>query len=136
MCGSQNQCTAAEVFEAMTAKGTLQTGWWEPVRRAIVQFAGGDPDGAFESPTHVVRGGAARIVQQQGKEGTENADSQLPMPSKVVVTYISRHLINEDHEGLIDSLEEMAERKGWEINVVMAERLTKDDGCMTLVGGH
>ena len=50
----------------------------------------------------------------------------------IVVTYISRqgarrHLIEEHHDALASALEEMCNAHGWELNIVMAERLTKDE---------
>jgi len=49
-----------------------------------------------------------------------------------VVTYISRqgvgrHLIEEDHFALVNSLDEMCALNGWELNIVQAEKLSKDD---------
>lgn len=51
---------------------------------------------------------------------------------KVVVTYINRqgvrrHLVEEDHDRLVRDLEDMAHRNHWELNVVQAEKLTKEE---------
>jgi len=71
----------------------------------------------------------------------------MAMPKKIVITYISRqgvrrHLIEEDHDGLVKSLQELVERKNaewvkdgrgkgtskeWELNVIKAEQMTRDD---------
>jgi capsular polysaccharide biosynthesis protein len=65
-------------------------------------------------------------------DNNEQQQQLLPMPSKVVVTYIvrqgtRRRLTDEDHNLLVEALEEMAKRHGWELNVVQAERLNKDE---------
>jgi len=73
---------------------------------------------------------------------------QIPIArEKTVITYISRqsarrHLIQEHHELLVASLQELANRKGYRLIVVEAEKLTKDEqlGIMAmttvLVGVH
>ena len=50
----------------------------------------------------------------------------------VVITYISRqgvrrHLVEEDHERLVQELTELCSKKGWKLYVVQAERLTKEE---------
>lgn len=70
---------------------------------------------------------------------------EMTMPKKVVVTYISRqdvrrHLIQEDHELLVQSLQELVQRKNsdwvsggtengreWELNIIKPETMTKDE---------
>ncbi|KAJ7069750.1 hypothetical protein C8F01DRAFT_526681 [Mycena amicta] len=126
ICGSQTQRIAAEAFEAMHSKeqlaGIRVGGWWEPVRAAVLRFAGADvnlPDNTEQ-------------VQLSGDAG--EGDPKLPMPSKIVITYISRQsagqrkLTAEAHEGLVLSLKELVERKGssWELIVVEAEKLTRE----------
>jgi len=51
---------------------------------------------------------------------------------KAVITYVSRQavkrrLIPEDHAGLVQALDELSTRRGYEFNVVQAETLTKDE---------
>lgn len=127
ICGSQTQRIAAEAVEAMRTKGQLVGirvgGWWEPVRGAIVRFAGAEL-GAPENTEQVV-------LSSDVAEG----DPKLPMPTKIVVTYISRQsagqrkLTPESHSGLVSALEELVRRKGsaWELHVMEAEKLTKDE---------
>ena len=75
----------------------------------------------------------------------------MAMPKKIVITYISRQdvkrrLIEADHDVLVKSLRELVERKNsewirdgkdkgasreWELNVVKAEQMTKDDQVKT-----
>ncbi|KAF7288528.1 hypothetical protein HMN09_01381800 [Mycena chlorophos] len=127
VCGSQTQRTAAEAFEEMKRQGRLAGirvgGWWEPVRAAVLRFAGAEvrvPD----------------ISEQMPFNGdTSEGDPRLPMPSKVLITYISRQsagqrkLTREAHQDLVNSMEELVRRKGpsWEFLVVEAEHLTRDE---------
>jgi len=118
-CGHRTQRTAAEAHEAMVATGRLRLDWWEPVRQAVLQFAGG-----------VVNHNT--IVAKELDAIEKDTPDVLPMPERVVITYISRqsskrHLISEDHDGLVAALEDLVDRKGWGLNVVQAERLTKDE---------
>ncbi|KAJ6605665.1 hypothetical protein B0H10DRAFT_2167111 [Mycena sp. CBHHK59/15] len=128
VCGSQTQRIAAEAVEAMRAKGQLVGarvgGWWEPVRSAVLRFAGAEYDILPNADSQVVL-----------SDDTAEGDLQLPMPAKIVVTYISRQsagkrkLTPESHAGLVAALEELVERKGatWELDVMEAEKLTKDE---------
>ncbi|KAF7298984.1 hypothetical protein MIND_00846600 [Mycena indigotica] len=126
LCGSQTQRIAAEAYEAMHNKNQLAGirvgGWWEPLRAAALRFAGAEVD-AFENTEQV-------SLDSDIREG----DPKLAMPSKIVITYISRQgvkrrkLTPKAHEGLVHSLEELVKRKGpsWELNIVEAEKLTRD----------
>ncbi|KAF5375406.1 hypothetical protein D9615_007992 [Tricholomella constricta] len=116
VCGSQTQRTASEAWEAMRRADQLMGhrvgGWWEPLRKAVWEFAG--------VPRGVVTG---------------DSMPALAMPEKVVITYISRQgvsrrkLKGKDHEGLVAALEALVARKGdgWELVVLQAEKLTKDE---------
>jgi hypothetical protein len=127
ICGSQTQRIAAEAFEAMRLKGQLVGirvgGWWEPVRNAMLRFAGAELGTPENSEQVVLSGDFA--------EG----DPKLPMPSKILITYISRQsagqrkLTPESHAGLVAALEELVKRKGaaWELKVMEAEKMTKDE---------
>ena len=51
---------------------------------------------------------------------------------EVVISYISRqssrrHLLEDDHAALVEALEEMTKKHGWELNVVQAEKLSKEN---------
>ncbi|KAJ7761546.1 hypothetical protein DFH07DRAFT_421165 [Mycena maculata] len=127
ICGSQTQRIAAEAVEAMRSKdqlvGARVGGWWEPVRSAVLRFAGADLAPPDNNEQVVLSGDVAK------------GDQKLPMPSKIVITYISRQsagnrkLTSESHAGLVSALEELVKRKGpsWELNVMEAERMTKDE---------
>jgi hypothetical protein len=127
ICGSQTQRIAAEAFEAMRRKkqlvGLRVGGWWEPVRGAVLRFAGAEvqlPDNTEQV-----------VLSSDVAEG----DPRLPMPAKIVITYISRQsagqrkLTAESHEGLVQALKDLVARKGekWELVVVEAEKLSKDE---------
>jgi hypothetical protein len=121
-CGHRTQRTAAEAYEAMMTKGSLKHGWWEPIRQAVFRFAGGKAAAA---------GASVAVRGTKTSETGDHAES-LPMPERVVITYISRqnskrHLIDEDHDGLVIALEDLVDQKGWHLNVVEAEQLTKDE---------
>ena len=124
-CGERTQRTAAEAVKGIvlregrrTESGFLERGWWEPVRRSVLRFAGvGEQildigERAFKHDSH----GSLR------PGGVE----------QVVVTYISRqavrrHLITEDHDGLVVALTELCERRGWELNIVAMEQISKEE---------
>ncbi|THH20808.1 hypothetical protein EW146_g634 [Bondarzewia mesenterica] len=89
-CGSRTQRTASEPMAAVD----VPRGWWEPVRRNVLRFAGVD-EGTLDI-------GVRADVRKEGGRVQE----------EVVVTYVSRqgvrrHLVEEDHEGLVSALEEV-----------------------------
>jgi hypothetical protein len=117
ICGSKTQRTAAEAYEAMKSKDRLPTRWWDQIRKAMVAFAGAEEPTILPPDTKDVAG--------------------LPMPTNIVITYISRQgtkrrLIREDHEQLVVALKELVQQKNreghmtWELNVIQAEHMTKD----------
>jgi hypothetical protein len=122
-CGERMQRTAAEAVKGVVERagrtGFLERGWWEPVRHNVLRFAGVNQrtlDVGTRAFTLADRGGS---LPNGGVE-------------EVVVTYISRqrvkrHLISEDHEGLVRALVELCDRRGWELNVVAMERLSKEE---------
>ncbi|EGN99971.1 hypothetical protein SERLA73DRAFT_53149 [Serpula lacrymans var. lacrymans S7.3] len=123
-CGSENQRTASEAVDGLIARGRLSHGglWWHNVRNALWRFAGVD------------------------ESIMDSTSGEFEQQDTVVVTYISRqsgrrHLIEEDHDGLVIALEELVERKNaersayegterprpWELNIIQAEKLSKDE---------
>ncbi|PSR81860.1 hypothetical protein PHLCEN_2v6232 [Hermanssonia centrifuga] len=122
ICGTQVHRTAGEAFHFMRNNGNLTRWWWEPVRRAVLRFASVDQ--------RVLEVGVrAQIESEKAKiDGLAGSRSQR---QDVVVTYIDRqgvrrHLIDEDHERLVAALHQMCAIKGWELNIVQAEKLTKE----------
>jgi hypothetical protein len=121
-CGERTQRTAAEAVKGVVSResrtGFLERGWWEPVRRNVLRFAG-----------------VSEHIMDIGKRAFKRASYGSPRAGgveEVVVTYISRqavkrHLVTEDHEGMVDALTELCERRGWELNIVPMERITKEE---------
>jgi hypothetical protein len=121
-CGSRTQRTAAEAMKGVAERAGLteflQRGWWEPVRTNVLRFAGVDV-------RKLDIGTRAFKRASRGSPRTGGVD-------EVVVTYISRqgvkrHLIPDDHAGLVRALTELCDRRGWELNVVAMERLSKEE---------
>ena len=121
-CGQRTQRTAAEAVKGVASPesrtGFLERGWWEPVRRNVLRFAG--------VSKHVLDIG--KIAFKRASRGSLRTGGV----EDVVVTYISRqgvrrHLITEDHEGLVDALTELCGRRDWELNIVPMERLSKEE---------
>jgi hypothetical protein len=121
-CGERTQRTAAEAVKGVVPReshtGFLERGWWDPVRRNVLRFAG-----------------VSEHILDIGKRAFKRTSFGSPTTGgveEVVVTYISRqavkrHLVAEDHEGLVDALTELCERRGWELNVVAMERISKEE---------
>ncbi|KAK7058792.1 hypothetical protein VNI00_001416 [Paramarasmius palmivorus] len=132
ICGSQTQRTASEAWEYMKSQNLLAgdrvAGWWEPVRAGILKFAGAQNGVASEM----------KVYQdfQRRLDAMHTMDSrpvQLPLPEKVVVSYVSRQaggrrkLTEESHQSLVEALQEMSQRRGFDLIVMEAEKLSKDE---------
>ena len=93
------QRTAAAAFGL---EGSVD--WWQPIRNNVIDFAG---------------------VQRGEKEG---GTRDVP-----VITYISRQkwgrrmLRKEDHEKLVRALEKLRVEHGYEVNIVHAEEMTRQE---------
>ena len=121
-CGGRTQRTAAEAVKGVISPesrtGFLERGWWDPVRRSVLRFAG-----------------VSEHILNIGNRAFKRASFGSPRTGgveEVVVTYITRqgvrrHLITEDHEGLVEVLTELCERRGWELNIVPMERISKEE---------
>ncbi|RDX47978.1 hypothetical protein OH76DRAFT_1353103 [Lentinus brumalis] len=132
ICGSQTQRIAAEATEHMRKLGQLTKLWWEPVRRGVLRFAGVDErtldlgvkaDAVMSARGRVKGIGAGAADSTKATSGLSDKD--------IVITYISRqsarrHLLDDDHAALVQALEDMVKKHGWELNVVQAERLSKE----------
>lgn len=123
VCGTQVHRTAGEAFHFMRNKGNLTRLWWEPVRRAVLKFAGVDQ--------RIAEIGV-RAQAEADKAKSDVSLAKTPTKQDVVITYIDRqgvrrHLIDEDHQRLVDMLVELCANKGWELNVSQAEKLTKEE---------
>ena len=144
LCGSQNQRIASEATEHMRKAGNLTKLWWEPVRRGVLRFAGidertlelGVKADAIVEGRHKLRPLAGiqqdGQLQAQGQQGSTKAASGLS-DKDIVITYISRqssrasrHLLEDDHAALVEALDAMVKKHGWQLNVVEAEKLSKE----------
>ncbi|KAF7365143.1 hypothetical protein MVEN_00385600 [Mycena venus] len=109
ICGSQTQRIASEAVEAMRFRGQLV----------------GVRVGGVLSPWDT--------TEQKQLALSGDGATKLPMPAKIVITYISRQnaghrkLTPESHTALVGALEDVTWRKGWELNVVEAEKLSRDE---------
>ncbi|KZT10592.1 uncharacterized protein LAESUDRAFT_809546 [Laetiporus sulphureus 93-53] len=126
-CGSRTQRIAGEALEHAQKVGTLAKYWWEPVRRSVLRFAGvGERTMDIGVRVDAAASARGRTSPQQ------HAANAAPLDTPVVVTYVSRqgsrrHLIGADHVALVDALTEMCKSHGWELNVMQAERITKEE---------
>ncbi|KAF7346420.1 hypothetical protein MSAN_01869900 [Mycena sanguinolenta] len=124
ICGSQTQRIASEAVEAMRHRGQLVGarvgGWWEPVRSAVLRFA------RAELP-------ASQQDQAVLSNTAATGKARLPTPANIVITYTSRQIAGhrkltpESHAGLVQALKELVQRKGWELNVMEPEKLSKEE---------
>ena len=121
-CGERTNRIAAEAVKGVVERagrtGFLERGWWEPVRRGVLRFAGID--------SHTLDIGS-RAFNRMDAGSSHNGGVR-----EIVVTYITRqgvrrHLIGEDHEDLVSALVELCDRRGWQLNVVPMERLSKEE---------
>ena len=139
-CGSRTHRTASESVDALIARSKLDKNglWWRSIRYAVWRFAGVIVDDDGDTFGNLVLDDKPLASPPSNFEKTE----------KVMITYISRQgsrrrLIPEDHNILVKSLEDLVQRKNaemtsmahgggiagreWELNVVMAEEMTKDE---------
>ena len=112
ICGSQNQRIAAEAWEVV--KDNAGKWWWEPIRRAALQFAGVSKD-IIDIPLR--------------------PEHSVPH----VITYISRQggrrsLIPADHKELVAALDGLAKRRGWKFNHVRAQEIEKEQQLALIAG--
>ncbi|KAH7888636.1 hypothetical protein F5I97DRAFT_1935123 [Phlebopus sp. FC_14] len=140
-CGAQNQRTASESVDGLIARSKLDPygRWWRSIKSAVWRFAG-----AMDVDVNNYGLGRRAI----GDQLLNTRSIEFEETDKVVITYISRQsvrrrLIPEDHATLVKELEDLVARKNteikgmrassgkgakeWELNVVRAENLTKDE---------
>jgi hypothetical protein len=159
LCGSQTQRTASESWDYMRIRGKLRGlyvgGWWAPLREAMWRFAGADVEyHDFGKPSSLLSVDLEAMKPTVDPTTVVNnspeAQSYLPLPDKIVITYIdrqsghNRNLIASDHLELIEALHELVDRKNrerkalleqdspekhleWEFSVMEAGKLTKDE---------
>ncbi|KAG8993557.1 hypothetical protein FRB93_001936 [Tulasnella sp. JGI-2019a] len=100
----KDQWEKMHVFAEQIDGGATGASWWEPVRRNVVAFSGGD-------------------VVRKASEGAK---------SNIVITYVTRQgwgrrmLREEDHERLVLALKQLEKTHGWEVNIVRMETMSRD----------
>ena len=114
--------------------GTTSRWWWEPVRRTVLRYCGVPEDvinrnlegyGSIDASTTdhpTLLGPGVDVIEPLAPAGDY----------KPVVTYISRqgsrrHLSQSSHADLVKHLEDRAQKLGWELNIVQAEKLSKEE---------
>ncbi|KAG8853752.1 hypothetical protein FRB96_008006 [Tulasnella sp. 330] len=125
ICPGKTNRIASEAWEVV--KSINSRWWWEPVRRSVLRFAGVDKavadlpvmwDGMWTEGVDPVADNSA----------VTTASQKMP----VVISYIvrtgpRRSLIAEDHRNLVQALTELCATKGWELNIVHAEKLSREE---------
>ena len=178
MCGMFTQRTAAEAWDYMRVRGKLMGihigGWWAPIREAMWRFSGSEAGlKKLDDPSEHELPYLASVIpdvidapvpadESKIVDVDKKYQKMLPQPEKVVISYISRQggrrrkLIKEDHDSLVQALEDLVERKNkerraimdamdgavgpfnrrtddgrvpleWEFNELYAEKMSKDD---------
>ncbi|KAK8850528.1 hypothetical protein IAR55_004446 [Kwoniella newhampshirensis] len=109
--------------------GTTSKWWWEPIRRQVLRYSGV----AEEIISRNLEGhGAIDPVTTVGP-GVDSVEPLAPQGTYApVITYISRQssrrrLTKESHEDLVKVLEERSKKLGWELIIVEAEKMTKEE---------
>jgi hypothetical protein len=121
--------TARTVASAMHV-GTTSRWWWEPIRRQVLRYSGVDDDILNRSMEGY---GAVDPAAKTPGPGVTNLEPLAPQGTyKPLVTYISRQnsrrrLTPESHADLVQALEERSQKLGFELVIVEAERLTKEE---------
>ena len=153
--GPATSSTSRTVASAMKV-GDPGPWWWEPVRRQVLRFAGVTEevlDIALEgygavNPALLVEDPDA--LKEYTPPSREPLSSWKEMGKKPLVTYISRQssrrrLTPDSHKDLDGALEKHSKANDWELLVVEAEKMTKEEqlqlaarttvsSCVTCVG--
>lgn len=148
VCPGKTDRIASEAYEVV--KDKLSPSWWEPIRRAVLRFSDVTRD---VMDKHLLWEGmwTPRIDAM----GPDPVASEAVRKMPIVISYIVRSghrrtLIKEDHsvsygslpqastssehlllsfviQGLVAALTTLCNGKGWELNVVHAERLSREE---------
>lgn len=136
-------------------RGLYVGGWWAPLREAMWKFAGADIEyhdfGKASTVSVDLEAKKPTLDSNTVVDTSPEAQSYLPMPDKIVITYIdrqsahSRNFIEADNAQLILAMHELVERKNrerrdfleqdlpgripleWEFGIMQAGKLTKDE---------
>lgn len=127
--GQYTGSTARTVASALKV-GTASKWWWEPIRRQILRYSGVDEDTINRNLE-----GHGAIDPADFKLGPGVADLEPLAPPGTytpVVTYISRQssrrrLTADSHKDLVAALTERSKKIGFELVIVEAEKMTKEE---------
>jgi len=127
--GPYTGSTARTVASAIRL-GSVSKWWWEPIRRQVLRYSGVDE----ETINRNLEGyGAVDPVHRELGPGVADLEPLAPPGDYApVVTYISRQssrrrLTAAAHEGLVAALTERSTKLGYELVIVEAEKLTKEE---------
>lgn len=107
--------------------------WWEPVRRQVLRFAGTPEDVLDRNLEGYGAVDPAELYHDPGlKRKLAKPIKAVDHNSKPLVTYISRQssrrrLTPESHADLVQALEAHSAAKGWDLKIVEAEKMTKEE---------
>ncbi|WWD07339.1 hypothetical protein V865_005437 [Kwoniella europaea PYCC6329] len=120
--------TARTVASALHV-GQASKWWWEPIRRQVLRYSGlSEPIISRNLEGH----GAIDPISLMGP-GVDVVEPLAPEGNYTpVITYISRQssrrrLTKESHEELVKALEERSKKLGWELVIVEAEKMSKEE---------
>ncbi|KAG9005437.1 hypothetical protein FRB93_009743 [Tulasnella sp. JGI-2019a] len=125
LCPGRTNRIASEAYEVTTS--TSSQWWWEPIRQSVLKLS------------RVEKSIMERSVMWDGvwKWGLDFVDKnpqtlELALKSTpIVISYIvrtnKRMLRPEDHKELVHGLRQLCASKGWQLNIVHAERMSKDE---------
>ena len=134
----QNTASTSRTVASAIHVGDPGPWWWEPVRRQVLRFAGVEEDVLDISLEGYGAVDPAKLSTDPDlvKELTPPARDPLStlkgMGRRPLVTYISRQssrrrLTEESHKELVKALESHAKANDWELLVVEAEKMTKEE---------
>lgn len=107
--------------------------WWEPIRRTMLRHAGVSEDIINRSVEGVGAVDPAKDALQGWVPAYEGAEPLAPVGKyRPVITYISRQgsrrrLTAASHDELVKELEARAKLHDWELVIVMAEKMSKEE---------
>lgn len=135
--GPQFKQTWRTASEAVTLKASRY--WWTPVRKALLEFVGGNRDitvdeimgvGQEEEETPEID-----LVALEAEEGEMEEEKEQRLEKqrlakeaklgKPVITYVSRQdwgrrmLLPKGHESLVKELKALEKKYGWEVGLVL-----------------
>ena len=114
--------------------GETSRWWWEPIRRQVLRYSG-VPDEVINRNLEGTGAMDPAILRQPYIVGPGIAEFDPLAPAgdyAPVITYISRQLSRrrltaDSHDGLVKALEEKSTKLGWELVIVEAEKMTKEE---------